>query len=156
RSIRPCAMGEHHAHIFHRHPATPEIAGPSTQPSSSRVRFASNAGRRRYVFRHEGRKVPACAIYPALHGADFAPGRNGGFLITQSGRTDEKECLSVRVGESTKPCTEILGNAPANLIRRYGRRLGLHLIQAYAHPIQFSAFGVETVAENGGQPGLEV
>src|SRR5216684_6669502 len=27
RSIRPCSMGEHYAHILHRHPVAPDIAG---------------------------------------------------------------------------------------------------------------------------------
>jgi hypothetical protein len=62
----------------------------------------------------------------------------------------------MRLGESAKSCAEILGNAPANLIRWYGRCLGVYLIYALARSPQLSALVVEAVAEDRDQPSLQV
>ena len=105
---------------------------------------------------HKGCKVFARVAYAALHGAYRASGGEGGVLIAESRHADEKECLTVRVGQSAKPCAEILGNAPANLIRWYGRCLGVYLIYALARSPQLSALVVEAVAEDRDQPSLEV
>ena len=114
------------------------------------------APRRGSLARHQGCQYGACATDAAFHGANVASRDSGGFLVAQSGGSDEKQRLPVN---PSRAAPDPHANPPRHPIPLDPVELSIDdarlAVDILLDPFRLPALAVEVIAQNRNEPRVE-